>query len=403
MIFLYIILLVIALLFYILYEGLISFLIFVFACTLPVIELILTAYVKHKITVRLDIKEKQCSTGENIPMTITLENKSLIPVLSCEITLGYTINCMPQTEKIKIDTPVFPCNTQRHTVHFSSEHFGSVSCRILSVKIRDALRLKKFRLSKKRIIQPDTSILFIPEIIGLTNAVCDYSDSGIDSDRYSGVKAGTDPSEIFDIREYRDGDKMSRVHWKLTAKQDELMVREYSLPLVDCCRIVTDTHIPPQTSEKDTDNAKLYDTAIQLAVSLSALLTEKSERHSICTYSESQNRLNEYTVSDHESHLNACTRLISDGSCSKPNLAAAAIVSDDEIHTQCGHLILITSQIDERTAFLISESRLAYRYTILLCTADPNADISKYPHAENVALIPVYSGAIAESVAELVI
>ena len=41
-------------------------------------------------------------------------------------------------------------------------------------------------------------------------------------------KPGDDASETFDIREYRAGDSISRLHWKLTAKRDIPMLREFS-------------------------------------------------------------------------------------------------------------------------------------------------------------------------------
>lgn len=39
---------------------------------------------------------------------------------------------------------------------------------------------------------------------------------------------GDDPSETLEIRELRDGDPVSRIHWKLTAKRDEYMFREFA-------------------------------------------------------------------------------------------------------------------------------------------------------------------------------
>ncbi|GEM_PF-2300570 len=39
---------------------------------------------------------------------------------------------------------------------------------------------------------------------------------------------GDDPSETLDIRELRDGDPVSRIHWKLSAKKDEYMFREFA-------------------------------------------------------------------------------------------------------------------------------------------------------------------------------
>ncbi len=39
---------------------------------------------------------------------------------------------------------------------------------------------------------------------------------------------GNDTSEVFDLREYAEGDELKSIHWKLTSKMDRLIVREYS-------------------------------------------------------------------------------------------------------------------------------------------------------------------------------
>lgn len=51
-----------------------------------------------------------------------------------------------------------------------------------------------------------------------------------DADSYDDLKPGYDPSETFDVREFRNGDRMQNVHWKLSAKNDDLIVKENSLP-----------------------------------------------------------------------------------------------------------------------------------------------------------------------------
>ena len=47
---------------------------------------------------------------------------------------------------------------------------------------------------------------------------------------YDDFHPGDDPSEIFGVREFRAGDKMQSIHWKLSAKSDDLLVRENSQP-----------------------------------------------------------------------------------------------------------------------------------------------------------------------------
>ncbi len=43
-------------------------------------------------------------------------------------------------------------------------------------------------------------------------------------------RKGTDQREMFDIREYQPGDDIRSIHWKLSAKADELIVRQASDP-----------------------------------------------------------------------------------------------------------------------------------------------------------------------------
>lgn len=52
-----------------------------------------------------------------------------------------------------------------------------------------------------------------------------------DGEQYHPQWNGDDPSEILKLREYRDGDRMNRIHWKLSARNDMLIVKEMSLPL----------------------------------------------------------------------------------------------------------------------------------------------------------------------------
>jgi uncharacterized protein (DUF58 family) len=49
-----------------------------------------------------------------------------------------------------------------------------------------------------------------------------------EEDIYSDPSAGTDVSEIKELREYREGDRLSQVHWKLSTKSEDLVVKEYA-------------------------------------------------------------------------------------------------------------------------------------------------------------------------------
>lgn len=52
-----------------------------------------------------------------------------------------------------------------------------------------------------------------------------------DGEQYHPQWNGDDPAEILKLREYREGDRMNRIHWKLSARTDMLIVKEMSMPL----------------------------------------------------------------------------------------------------------------------------------------------------------------------------
>lgn len=50
-------------------------------------------------------------------------------------------------------------------------------------------------------------------------------------DIYDGKKSGTDVSEVFGLREYKEGDSLQSIHWKLSGKMGQLIVREFGRPV----------------------------------------------------------------------------------------------------------------------------------------------------------------------------
>lgn len=396
MIFLYLILLIISVFFYILYEGVISLMLFTALCVMPFIMLALNLYVRTRVSVDVNIDARSCTAGQSIPVKIHINNRSIIPIPCAEIVMEYTVSSSNKSEQIRINTPVFPNNVQTLSTHFSCSHFGMAGCRVAGVKLFDMLRLTRLRLSKKRITQQNTEVMILPEALELDNAVSDYSDLGLESDIYSPDKPGDDPSEIFALREYADGDKMARIHWKLTAKTDRLMVKDYSLPLADSFLILTDTYIP--NSAKDGED--IYDMLITLTFSLSSLLREKEKRHRLAFYSEAAEELSEMPVTDDQTLLDASAALLMSGTSRQADLAAAALAADDSPVRHYGHLILVCAHISEKTSEAILSSGLANRYTALLCCTDKQSAAAA---VADIDIITVQRDDIGQSIAELIL
>lgn len=57
-----------------------------------------------------------------------------------------------------------------------------------------------------------------------------------DGEQYHPQVSGDDPSETLKLRAYQKGDRMNRIHWKLSAKNEELIVAEMGMPI--SCNVV---------------------------------------------------------------------------------------------------------------------------------------------------------------------
>ncbi len=117
-------------------------------------------------------------------------------------------------------------------------HCGNVSIKVEKVKIYDYLNLFATTVGKNFDTQ---DVLVMPPLkdiyLGRDRW---YNETNEDSDRFSLYKKGDDPSEIFDIRDFKDGDRIQRIHWKLSSKAGHYMVKEGSLPLAKAVYIFID-------------------------------------------------------------------------------------------------------------------------------------------------------------------
>lgn len=89
---------------------------------------------------------------------------------------------------------------------------------------------------------------------------------------------GRDESEVFDLREFRRGDAMRTVHWKRTARFDELVVREASRP-VDSRTVLIFGGIA-EANESEEAKEEL-NSAVSLFVGISQSLLRQGIAHTV--------------------------------------------------------------------------------------------------------------------------
>ncbi|MBR1591883.1 MAG: DUF58 domain-containing protein [Ruminococcus sp.] len=275
--------------FYIMYLGDFALVLFIVMLALPVVMYIFGYAAKKKIRVSFSLKENSVIKNQEFPIKLDIENSSIFPVGKAEAVIEYYNVFNNQIHSFRVLFPVQAKNRQSVSFMISSQFCGIVKIRCAYVNIFDPLRIFRFKTGKNT----GTEIAVIPEGHDITGTVS-YSDRvNEESNNFSDVKPGDDPSEVFDLRGYNPGDKLNRIHWKLSSKKDEFIVKEYSLP-VDVPSVI---FLNLRCYEDSEHTLPVFDTLMETFISISKFMLENERVHTLIYFNENQGVFTERVIS----------------------------------------------------------------------------------------------------------
>ncbi len=266
----YFILLLIAFLFFIFYPAYLSHLFLLFILFLPLFSLLVVIPSCLLLRCQLQCPEIAVAKGEEAHYTLKLDYPFLFPCASVFLQVGYTrqlgrsdLKARPE-EREQLRFPIGPCSHMALHPTVCFHHCGKIDIILEKVRVRDMLGLFQLPVLKHKKLKTKGSIYVMPKPVGLIWNVEESAELGADGNVYSLWKKGDDPSEIFQMREYQQGDRLRDVHWKLSLRQNKLMVKEYGLPLQFAVQFLLDIGMKAQLEEMD----RLLDTFASLTMAL---------------------------------------------------------------------------------------------------------------------------------------
>ena len=192
----------------------------------PVAGWLLILPCARKVQVRLaggtsGSKEK----GTNVVLQV--QNTSRVPLLRVVCRMRVSNLLTSQVRVISPSVSVAPASVANLPLHIASDVCGRVECHIDRMQIFEPLglfsRTVECDITRRVSIIPELREVFMRELMAASPLS--------DTTTYSPYYKGQDISEVFAIRGYEKGDELRRIHWKLSAKAGEYMVRVPSLPL----------------------------------------------------------------------------------------------------------------------------------------------------------------------------
>lgn len=254
---------------------------------LPVLW-ILTEVLKKYITAELKIPTTYIEKKQEFTVEVLLKNLSVFPMPVIQVKVGleneFTGEKFYTVEKVMMDAK----GAASMLLFLQSKYCGKMCITEEEIRVQDYLRLFSKKAPVKR---SSKKIIVLPKIHKIPLNVITWVQDKQEGEEFSHARSGEDTSEVFDVHEYREGDTFQRVHWKLTAKEDKYLVKEYSLPIEQTILVFLDLY-----ADKEQLTQEQFDCFLEILASLSWSLAEQKQNHMIIWYQEEKGQLSQIKI-----------------------------------------------------------------------------------------------------------
>lgn len=215
---------------------------------------IAAAYVSaRKVTVSLvDIACTADPDSRELEYCCEIKNSSLLPAPI--VTFFVNVRDMSESGAFlrRIKTAIEGRADRRVYVSLTAPYAAYCEGNIAKPRVYDAFGLVGFHAGTAA---DSVRLLMLPNPRPERDDIDTPTAQADESDRYFEDRRGSDRSQVFVIREYRDGDDIRSVHWGLSTKHDALFVKEYSLPMSNDCCVLLESSLMSDSTENTKKSA----------------------------------------------------------------------------------------------------------------------------------------------------
>lgn len=280
---------------------------------------------KRKIIVGLDDVLPIAEKNQEIPVRLSMKNASSWAVARYRIELSVENEFTGEAFRHELSGTVKAGQEEKEVLLLRSSRCGNLIIRLEKCWLYDSLgilrtallngRKAAFRRRREMAVQRQ-SVGILPEChlipVEVTRRTREFP---ADADEYSDRESGDDPSETYQIRAYRDQDSIHDIHWKLSAKADELLVKEHGRPLG--CVVLLWLNLEKKSGQRrkrfvgdDRKENRIASGILETAASISFSLLEAECVHMVAWYEKANQRICKKRISRMEHVYELMNRLL---------------------------------------------------------------------------------------------
>lgn len=177
--------------------------------------------VKYKLAFQIAVPGEPMEKKDEFYVQLMLQNPTWHPLINATVKL-VTANPFYQEEGIHyLNMPVRARNQTEVTYPVQMNYCGRFAIRAEEIRLMDLLGIVETVLP----LSEEKECMIFPKGALRSQEAGQLYMKGV-AEAMESKEKGYDFSEISGIREYIPGDKLQNIHWKLSVKKDELMVKE---------------------------------------------------------------------------------------------------------------------------------------------------------------------------------
>ena len=251
-------------------------------------------WLSKKIRVQVMLPESRVFRGEPFQIRAKLKNTSRLPAGQLMVRLA--VRVFPEMEELLLKGKLMLDGREEGSLCFAldSSHCGCLEIRSDQLVVTDFMGIFQRRCPVEH---PEKYMLFIlPGALHTLLELPDVQGVFLDEDG-DNESRGNSAIDVSEIRSYQKGDSLRRVHWKLTARLDELMVKE----MMDPSEKLTWLYLNLQETAGSPGirrDPNAWDHFVETAAAASAKLLQLEKRHMVLWIDSSDSRVVQNCVSD---------------------------------------------------------------------------------------------------------
>ncbi len=282
----------------------------------------------------------ECLKGEKKEIAFNIRNESLLAVFRADILFTTKNLLTGRGSNARCRCAVLPKKEKTLTMEAGDSVCGCLDIQTAQMRVGDPL----FLFSRK--IATDgqkAQMLILPELQEYQLSESALEGYDMESFRYADGKVGSDSSETVGIREYVPGDSVRAIHWKLSAKAGDIVIKEYGFPV--------DTRLL-LLSDKDVRD---IDAVTELSLSISDSLIRKGIDHSFGWFDADAEEFLVRQVSDPDDVYLLMPEFLKSPCSDRAADTAARFLSSGQDKNYAGYLYITDVQEEEESLEKLNE------------------------------------------------